>query len=272
MAASVAGTRLASKKCLTVMDVVAHRAAMKLLATLSGVAGIAFAAFAGPEPLPAPAPEPTPYNWQGFYLGINGGYAFNLTSDVSDLDFLNAGPPVQSFSFDSDGPVAGAQIGFNLQPRPWLVLGMEGDGGYFGVYGHERQPRSPDPGTFAKINPGAYATARGRIGYARDRWLFYVTGGWIGSDYERRIVDDTICSCGFRLGSGEDEDWRSGWTVGGGVEWALRGDHWTVRIEYLYFDFDDGDVTVPIVQQGPFRFRFDDNSGNIIRAGLNYKF
>ena len=64
---------------------------------------------------------------------------------------------------------------------------MEGDGGYFGVYGHERQPMSPDPGTFAKIDPGAYATARGRIGLAWDRWLFYATGGWIGSDYERRL-------------------------------------------------------------------------------------
>jgi outer membrane immunogenic protein len=249
---------------------------VKLVATLSGVIGIAFAAVAGPEPLPESkavvAPTSAPYNWTGFYFGINGGYAFDLSSDVSDLDFLNAGPPVQSFSFDSDGPVAGGQIGFNLQPLRWLVLGVEGDGGYFGVDGRERQPTSPDPGTFAEVNPGAYATARGRIGLAWDRWLFYATGGWIGSDYERKVVDKQICLCGFPLGSGEDEDWRSGWVVGGGIEWAFHGDHWTMRIEYLYFDFDDGNVTVPIVQQGPFRFGWDDNTGNIIRAGLNYKF
>src|SRR5262249_16063158 len=119
----------------------------------------------------------------GFYIGANGGYAFNMDVEVSDLDFLNAGPPVRSFSYDAEGPVGGGQIGFNWQPRPWLVLGVEGDGGYLGVFGHSRQPGSPDPGTFAKTNPGAYATARGRIGYAHDCWLFYATGGYFGSDY-----------------------------------------------------------------------------------------
>lgn len=237
---------------------------------------------AGPEPLPESkaviAPKPEPYNWQGFYIGVNGGYAFDFSNEVTDLDFLNVGPPPDGFSFDSEGPVGGAQIGFNW--HAWqifsdplaLILGVEGDGGYFGVYGHQRQPTSPDPGTFAKINPGAYATARGRIGLAWDRWLLYATGGWIGSDYERKIVDDELCNCapGVRLGSAEDEDWRSGWTVGGGLEWAFR-DHWTLRVEYLYFNFGDGTVTVPIFRTGPFRFGFDDD-GNIIRGGLNFKF
>lgn len=247
---------------------------------LIGSLALACSVFGGPEPLPESkavvAPQPAPYNWTGFYFGINGGYAFDLSSNVSDLDFLNVGPPEESFSFDSDGPVAGAQIGANWQA--WqisqnlaLVLGVEGDGGYFGVYGHERQPGSPDGGTFAKINPGAYATARGRIGLARDRWLLYATGGWIGSNYERKVVDNETCLCGFTLGNGEDEDWRSGWTVGGGLEWAFR-DHWSLRVEYLYYEFDDGVVNVHVFQTGNFRFGFDDNTGNLIRAGLNFKF
>src|SRR5262249_30612816 len=102
-------------------------------------------------------------------------------------------------------------------------------------------------------------------------WLFYATGGYFGSDYERRIDDRFRCSCGFPLGSAEDEDWRSGWIVGGGVGWMFKH-HWTVRLEYLYFDASGGDGTVPIVQTGPFRFGFDEDNGMIVRAGLNYKF
>jgi len=242
-------------------------------ACLASIA-LTFVALAGPEPLAESkaviAPR-EPYNWTGFYIGINGGYAFDFAPEVSDLDFLNVGPPVQSFTLDPDGPVGGAQVGFNWQPWVHLVLGVEGDGGYLGLYGVQRQPGSPAPGTFAKILPGAYATARGRVGLAFDRILLYATGGWFGSDYERRVVDDQICSCGFPLGSGEDEDWRSGWTAGGGLEWAFR-DHWSVRLEYLYFDMEDGIVNVHVIQTGNFRFGFDDENGHIVRAGLNFKF
>jgi outer membrane immunogenic protein len=258
---------------------------VKVVTAVIGSLALASLVVAGPEPVPESkeskavvAPKPPPYNWTGFYVGVNGGYAFGLTSRVADADFLNVGPPEESFSFDSEGPVGGAQIGFNWQV--WqifddplaLVIGVEGDGGYFGVYGHARQPGSLDGGTFAKINPGAYATARGRVGLAWDRWLFYATGGWIGSDYERRVVDNQICQCGTVLGSGEDEDWRSGWVVGGGIEWAFRPQHWTMKVEYLYYDFEDGNVNVNVFQSGIFRFRFDDNTGNMVRAGLNYRF
>ena len=251
---------------------------MKTLATLLGTVTLTFTTLAGPEPLPVDgskeskatvAPEPEQCNWQGFYIGINGGYSW-MDTEVSDLDFLNLGPPVRSFSFDPSGPVGGGQVGYNLQPWRWLVLGVEGDAGYLGVDGRKTQPGSPGGLTFAEINPGVYATARGRIGVARDCLLLYVTGGWFGSDYERRVVDNEICSCGFPLGGGRDDDFRSGYTVGGGLEWMVRP-HWTVRVEYLYFNVGDGTVTAHIRQTGNFAFGFDDD-GNIIRAGLNYKF
>jgi outer membrane immunogenic protein len=249
--------------------------ALARFAVLSGSVALTFFAMAGPEPLPVnesknEAKPEEPRLWQGFYIGVNGGYAFDLDTDVSDRDFLNAGPPVKTFSFDSDGPVAGGQVGFNLQPLNWLVLGIEGDGGYFGVHGRARQPGSSPNGTFATIDPGAYVTVRGRIGLARDRWLLYVTGGWFGSNYERSINDTTICSCGTVLGKGSNDDFESGYTVGGGLEWLFR-DHWSLRIEYLYFNLENSTVNVPIFQSGTFRFGFDDD-GHIVRGGLNFKF
>ncbi len=245
------------------------------IAALLGSFLLTLTALAGPEPIEVKnskamvAPAPEPRLWQGFYIGINGGYV-SMDTDVSDLDFLNAGPPVQSFSYDPSGAVGGGQVGFNWQPLHWLVLGVEGDGGYLGADGRKMQPNSPAPGTFAETEPGAYATARGRIGLAFDRVLLYATGGWFGSDYEREINDTTICNCGFQLGSGENEDWRSGYAVGGGLEWLFR-DHWSLRVEYLYFNVGDGTVNVPIVQSGTFRFGFDED-GYLVRGGLNFKF
>lgn len=249
---------------------------------LLGSLALAFVALAGPESPESkknPIVETQPvYDWTGPYVGINGGWAWDSGVEVSDIDMLNVGPPVQSFSFDADGPVGGIQTGYNWQtiqlwdPLYHLVLGVEGDVGYLGLYGKAIQPGSPAPGTLAKIVNGVYSTARGRLGVARDRWLFYATGGYFGSNYEREIRDNQICNCGFKLGGGEDEDWESGFTVGGGVEWAFR-DHWTLRLEYLYFDIGDHrTVNARIIQTGNFRFGFDEDSGNIFRAGLNFKF
>ena len=245
---------------------------------LLGSLALAFVALAGPEEKKNPVIEtPPPYDWTGFYIGVNGGYAWDSGVEVRDLDMLNVGPPVQSFSFDADGGVGGIQTGYNWQAIElwhdpiWLVLGVEGDVGYLGLYGKALQPGSPAPGTFAKIINGVYSTARVRVGLARDRWLFYVTGGYFGSNYEREIRDNQICACGFKLGGGEDEDWESGWTAGGGVEWAFR-DHWSLRVEYLYYDIGDRTVNARIIQTGNFRFGFDEDDGNIFRAGLNFKF
>ena len=74
---------------------------------------------------------PPPYNWAGFYVGVNGGYAWN-EGGVSVS-------PVEAFNCDGswcgwenraqkslEGGFGGGQIGFNLQ-RDRLVYGLEAD-------------------------------------------------------------------------------------------------------------------------------------------------
>jgi len=66
---------------------------------------------------------------------------------------------------------------------------------------------------------------------------------------------------------------KTGWTVGGGLEWAFTRS-WSAKIEGLYYDL--GSVTtaagsVPIVTGFTFGKQFDANGG-IVRAGLNYRF
>jgi outer membrane immunogenic protein len=65
----------------------------------------------------------------------------------------------------------------------------------------------------------------------------------------------------------------TGWTAGGGLEYALSG-HWLLRAEYLFVDFDG-------VSAAGFDTRFKPplpltghsaNELNIVRGGVSYKF
>jgi opacity protein-like surface antigen len=67
--------------------------------------------------------------------------------------------------------------------------------------------------------------------------------------------------------------WQAGWTLGAGAEFA-PWDHWLIRAEYLYYDLGTQSTTIvaPIgneIWTGTTTVR---NNGQIVRAGLSYKF
>jgi hypothetical protein len=64
----------------------------------------------------------------------------------------------------------------------------------------------------------------GRIGYAIDRWMPYITGGEAFGDV--KMTTNTGAS---------ETHTRFGWTVGAGVEHAFLSP-WTFNVEYLYMD------------------------------------
>jgi outer membrane immunogenic protein len=103
------------------------------------------------------------------------------------------------------------------------------------------------------------ATARGRVGYAFDRWLPFLTGGAAFGDVKATRVG---------VAAGGASDTMIGWTVGGGLEYAFLG-NWTAKVEYLYVDlgkFDCGTACGAVVTDN---VSFKEN---IVRAGLNYRF
>jgi opacity protein-like surface antigen len=68
------------------------------------------------------------------------------------------------------------------------------------------------------------------------------------------------------LGTSE-KDARFGWTVGGGVEYAIAG-AWSMKFEYLYFELekmDCGVLTCGANSEVAFK-------GNLLRTGFNYRF
>jgi outer membrane immunogenic protein len=220
----------------------------------AGVAALALlavplAAQAADVPIKAPYYKGAPrsvvsyYNWTGFYAGVNLGYGMG-TASASALPGIAIKPK---------GFLAGGTFGYNWQSGA-LVYGIEGDLDYSAVKG------SVACGvlvTCEVANPWL-ATFRGRLGYAMDRWLPYVTAG---AAYGKVKASETALG-GVAVSSSSNQ---LGWAFGAGVEYAFMGS-WTAKLEYLHVDlghFDAGPA--PVVNNVSFK-------ENIIRAGLNYKF
>lgn len=191
-------------------------------------------------PYKAPAYAPA-YNWTGFYLGINGGGAFG-NSDWNGMAVSNS----------PGGGMVGATAGYNWQGMgsPW-VFGLEGDVDWSGV------SDSTTCGAFSCQTKNTwFGTVRGRVGYAWDRFLPYVTGGVAFGDVKAS-----------RTGFAGSSDTNAGWTVGAGIEGVIAG-NWTAKVEYLYADI--GDTTCSAAACGA--ATNVDLRMNIVRAGLNYRF
>jgi len=108
-------------------------------------------------------------------------------------------------------------------------------------------------------------TLRGRIGLAWGRTLLYATGG-------AAFTDAQVTACPL-VGCISQTKTVSGWTVGGGIEYAFLSG-WSVKLEYLYADFGSPQFINPPIPVGPGTIvtrnvRLDDN---VVRAGLNYRF
>src|SRR5690242_19466111 len=69
------------------------------------------------------APGPEAFDWTGFYVGANAGYAWGN----SDADGLYDGGDIQNGDFDPDGFIVGGQVGYNWQTNSNFVLGLEAD-------------------------------------------------------------------------------------------------------------------------------------------------
>jgi outer membrane immunogenic protein len=125
------------------------------------------------------------------------------------------------FDGGSDSGLVGGHLGCNYYVSPQWVVGVEGD-----------VERVGSGGGGGGSNWGA--SIRGRVGYSMGAALLYGTAGLAVLDR----ANDTL----------------SGWTAGGGVEYAFAPS-WTGRVEYRHTNLEGA--------------RNDNNS---LRVGVSYKF
>ncbi|XYD12671.1 porin family protein (plasmid) [Methylobacterium sp. NMS12] len=273
----------------------------KLLASLAAFSALTAAASAADLPrraAPPPIFTPVPvFTWTGAYFGINAGYAFDASSRDNNSTFgipapyAVAGTAATFRNRSQDGFSGGAQIGYNYQftPGSGVVVGFEADAQYLD-FGRNRNNAFITGGG---VRPGYYVTdprglssldyfgtVRGRLGYAFDRTLVYATGGFA---YGSGSADRSFG------GYAGNDSFRTGYAVGGGVEFALATDSFlnffrssavTLKIEGLYVNLERGNrnqgaLVVNAANLVPVYYsaigRRDDEFA-VVRAGLNYKF
>lgn len=198
-------------------------------------------------PVVAPVYAPV-FTWTGFYVGANVGYAWG------QIDSTGLG--VLSGFDDPDGITGGGQIGYNYQIGQF-VLGLEAD---FQGADLKASVFNPAVGIISASNEiNWWGSVRGRVGYAFDRFLPYVTGGFAYGNVKNSLVTPA--------GVFSNDNTQYGWTIGGGLEYAFTN-NLTAKIEYLYVDLDKESITVP---GGVFNANVE-TKFSVVRAGLNYKF
>ncbi len=225
------------------------------------------------------APYAAPFSWTGFYVGVNVGYAWGDDSRSLALDpaypiaaatragLLGLG----NSDISLDGFTGGGQIGYNWQSGQ-MVFGVEADINYTDLSTSVTGNMNPAlPGNFLTQSTSIdwLATIRARLGYTvSPTTLLYVTGGLAIADVS---VSDTL-TFAAATGAGGSSDTVTGWTIGGGMEFALNR-NWTLKAEYLYVDLGSVSYasTVPGLANTNGAHSSDLTLHNA-RVGINYKF
>lgn len=213
-------------------------AALSLIVMGAGAASAADLSYPSP-PTVSPIYSPvSAYQWTGFYLGVNGGFG--------------SGNAISSTPYDGSigGIFGGAQIGYNYQLPSNLVIGVEADVQASGL-----------DGTISASSPritqslGWFGTVRGRLGYAFDNVMPYVTGGVAFGGATRTSS----------VSSSSESKGVTGYAIGAGVEMGLAN-NWSVKGEYQYVNF--GAVTYNNIPANP-SVKLD---AHTFRIGLNKRF
>ena len=183
-------------------------------------------------------------DWSGFYVGgvvganVEHGH-FSLPGDTSDV--------LLSDHANATGLTGGGLIGFNKQYQNYVV-GIEGD---VVAGAADRKvtactaidgcftPAHDSFTTYNRLKQGVSGHLRVRLGYAMDRTLVYVAGGYSVADTRLDLVGDCFNPANpptptvYTFSRGKTV---SGFNIGAGVERAVT-DHIAVRAEYVYDDF-----------------------------------
>lgn len=245
---------------------------VRALALGAVVAVLAFATGASAAP-----------KWGGYYLGLSAGQgsAENTTSRDIDgtgyfaADSITAIEAASAMTLDEETFIGGAQIGVNWPLGDVFVIGAEVDASGFG---NDTSKSATGvypccgPTTFTTINNVEQTwlgTARLRLGVASGWFMLYATGGYAGGEVTfTQSFSDTFSP--IPLESVENSEWRSGYSVGGGIEMLIESGA-SIKLEYLHVDLGDieaaGTIAVP-TRTNAARAEVTDE---IFRVGINFQ-
>jgi outer membrane immunogenic protein len=162
------------------------------------------------------------YDWSGFYIGINGGWAETNDRRVSPAAALFG-------DYDVNGGTLGGQIGYRWQTGPW-VFGLEAQGNWADLNGSNTNLLAP--GALVRSRLDAFGLFTGQVGYAWNNVLLYAKGGAAVTD---RNYDFVGAAGAVASTTGYDTRWSP--TVGAGLEFGFAP-NWSLGVEYNHI-FED---------------------------------
>jgi outer membrane immunogenic protein len=202
-------------------------------------------------------PAPASSLWTSCYLGghLGGSHA---TSDPDD----SLAP-----SNKMNGFIGGAQVGCDyLFATNWLV-GMQGAFSGTNLRGNDIRPTGlAGFSEEFRTQTDWLASLTGRIGYIAGPWLLFGRGGfaWVRNRFEQNEIN---------LGGGGDRfagsTTFSGWTAGGGLEYAFAP-NWSTFLEYSFYDFGKRNAT--LTEPGFTESLPVEQNFSVVKIGLSYRF
>jgi outer membrane immunogenic protein len=266
-----------------------------LMASVGAIALTGSAALAADLPSQAPPPvylpPPPIFTWTGIYVGVQVGYAWGSGSNNFtgyDPFFGPAGASVStSIGGTPSGVIGGGHVGYQIQLPQWsmfsssgVVIGLEGS--VDGTSLSNTSAASFPDGTIltAQTSADIQGSIRGKLGIAWDRALIYATGGVAFGGFNTNLnVANTGAVTGAPFfANGSVSSTRVGWTVGGGIQYAVTN-NWWVFAEYRYTDFgslNEGNLSGATSLLGVSSSAYFNGNRNLqqnqVQVGLSYRF
>jgi uncharacterized caspase-like protein/opacity protein-like surface antigen len=228
-------------------------------------------------------PVPVGSRWTGFYVGGFASAGWQNTDTTfggngptdSIRTSIDAGNVPSRLPTSGDSVMGGGLIGFNWQTGAF-VYGAEADFSAAHLGGSGSQSVNPfgvTVSTRTRNELFTLGTVRGRLGVAFGDLLIFGTGGY-GYGHGGQsgsIAPDPTDNPTY---VGADGGMRSGWVLGGGIEYAL-GPRISLKLDYLHYDLGTRTLTLSEITgqaRGETAFVKATTRGELVRAGVNFRF
>jgi outer membrane immunogenic protein len=180
------------------------------------------------------APAASSYDWSGFYVGANGGYASSSQCrDVVGIGAISVAPAREG-CHDADGRIIGGQAGVRWQSGAW-VFGVEAQGDWADLAGSDLGRLPTVIPVVNRTRVDALGLFGGEIGYSWNHVLPYLKGGaalthdrYDDVNASRNVIFNGVFPGGV-IDSAADTRW--GGFVGVGVDYGFAP-NWSAGIEY----------------------------------------
>jgi outer membrane immunogenic protein len=212
-----------------------------------------------------PVPVPV-YSWTGFYVGSHVGvgsmnaptYTF---ADPGNVAVNSCGPcnnPYDSRMLSGsseNAALGGIHLGYDKQVAPTWLIGVAGDFTWTHINQSVNSALTSLPNVPVVLGSNLsfqtdvkwMASIRTRGGFImQNNWLIYGTGGvaWMDTNFAANATCPPSVGDCFFLGTTAPfvlNTTRSGFVVGGGLEWQTPTNPWRINLEYLIYGFDSTD-------------------------------